>query len=104
MQTGKQVITAAIEFKTPDRLPVIFDTLGISDTRGIGWNQIGTGDHTQKHTYDEWGCGWSRSHVKNMGLVNEHPLDTWAVSYTHLRAHETRHDLVCRLLLEKKKK
>src|SRR5665648_136546 len=27
-----------------------------------------------------------------------------AVSYTHLRAHETRHDLVCRLLLEKKKK
>src|SRR5665648_1207142 len=26
------------------------------------------------------------------------------VSYTNLRAHETRHDLVCRLLLEKKKK
>src|SRR5450756_906629 len=25
------------------------------------------------------------------------------VAYTHLRAHETRHDLVCRLLLEKKK-
>ena len=27
-----------------------------------------------------------------------------SVSYTHLRAHETREDLVCRLLLEKKKK
>ena len=26
-----------------------------------------------------------------------------AVSYTHLRAHETEADLVCRLLLEKKK-
>ena len=26
------------------------------------------------------------------------------VSYTHLRAHETRSNLVCRLLLEKKKK
>ena len=25
-----------------------------------------------------------------------------SVSYTHLRAHETREDLVCRLLLEKK--
>ena len=25
------------------------------------------------------------------------------VSYTHLRAHETEADLVCRLLLEKKK-
>ena len=29
---------------------------------------------------------------------------TAAVSYTHLRAHETSQDLVCRLLLEKKKK
>ncbi len=28
---------------------------------------------------------------------------TIAVSYTHLRAHETREDLVCRPLLEKKK-
>eukprot|EP00829_Urostomides_striatus_P007760 TRINITY_DN18648_c0_g1_i1.p1 TRINITY_DN18648_c0_g1~~TRINITY_DN18648_c0_g1_i1.p1 ORF type:complete len:122 (+),score=28.02 TRINITY_DN18648_c0_g1_i1:55-420(+) len=30
-------------------------------------------------------------------------LELIAVSYTHLRAHETREDLVCRLLLEKKK-
>ena len=30
--------------------------------------------------------------------------DSEAVSYTHLRAHETVLDLVCRLLLEKKKK
>src|SRR5450759_2111973 len=29
--------------------------------------------------------------------ANKQPLN--AVSYTHLRAHETRHDLVCRLLL-----
>ncbi|WP_460366155.1 hypothetical protein, partial [Staphylococcus aureus] len=28
--------------------------------------------------------------------------DRVAVSYTHLRAHETLSDLVCRLLLEKK--
>src|SRR5450756_2899856 len=32
------------------------------------------------------------------------PQGRGSVSYTHLRAHETRHDLVCRLLLEKKKK
>src|SRR5450756_2414821 len=31
-------------------------------------------------------------------------LASTPVSYTHLRTHETRHDLVCRLLLEKKKK
>eukprot|EP00825_Cyclidium_porcatum_P043238 TRINITY_DN6087_c0_g1_i1.p2 TRINITY_DN6087_c0_g1~~TRINITY_DN6087_c0_g1_i1.p2 ORF type:complete len:248 (-),score=44.24 TRINITY_DN6087_c0_g1_i1:8-751(-) len=36
--------------------------------------------------------------VKRIGLRTLRP-----VSYTHLRAHETRHDLVCRLLLEKKK-
>ena len=30
-------------------------------------------------------------------------VDVAAVSYTHLRAHETVLDLVCRLLLEKKK-
>ena len=29
-------------------------------------------------------------------------LRHWSVSYTHLRAHETVLDLVCRLLLEKK--
>ena len=29
-------------------------------------------------------------------------VDPSAVSYTHLRAHETVLDLVCRLLLEKK--
>src|SRR5450759_2567194 len=29
------------------------------------------------------------------------PFEATPVSYTHLRAHETRHDLVCRLLLEK---
>ena len=36
-------------------------------------------------------------------LVTRGWLFPTAVSYTHLRAHETRHDLVCRLLLEKKK-
>src|SRR5450756_2850781 len=37
------------------------------------------------------------------GSVVDHLATILAVSYTHLRAHETRHDLVCRLLLEKKK-
>ena len=38
------------------------------------------------------------------GLPNQGRLhDLQPVSYTHLRAHETVLDLVCRLLLEKKK-
>src|SRR5428012_5127 len=41
--------------------------------------------------------GRASDYVPSSGKVNPIP-----VSYTHLRAHETRHDLVCRLLLEKK--
>ena len=41
----------------------------------------------------------------NKWLDRLHPEDRErAVSYTHLRAHETVLDIVCRLLLEKKKK
>ena len=40
----------------------------------------------------------------NVLTINEDVDGDRAVSYTHLRAHETRHDLVCRLLLEKKKR
>ena len=41
----------------------------------------------------------------DMALVYDAYLKAWvrSVSYTHLRAHETVLDLVCRLLLEKKK-
>src|SRR5659263_613519 len=42
--------------------------------------------------------------VNGLKIINDSFGHTMAVSYTHLRAHETRHDLVCRLLLEKKKK
>ncbi|VTU63070.1 hypothetical protein AMBR_BLFENHAL_02891 [Lacticaseibacillus rhamnosus] len=39
------------------------------------------------------------------GIVGDTiPPAVEAVSYTHLRAHETVLELVCRLLLEKKKK
>eukprot|EP00831_Metopus_contortus_P047449 TRINITY_DN3829_c0_g1_i2.p2 TRINITY_DN3829_c0_g1~~TRINITY_DN3829_c0_g1_i2.p2 ORF type:complete len:154 (-),score=26.82 TRINITY_DN3829_c0_g1_i2:51-512(-) len=38
------------------------------------------------------------------GLSSLHSEGPIAVSYTHLRAHETSLHLVCRLLLEKKKK
>src|SRR5678809_1328320 len=41
--------------------------------------------------------------VKNDELVLGPFQGPVAVSYTHLRAHETGRNLVCRLLLEKKK-
>ena len=41
--------------------------------------------------------------LKRAVLMNDLNPENWvkAVSYTHLRAHETREYLVCRLLLEK---
>ena len=38
------------------------------------------------------------------GSIGADVMNTDPVSYTHLRAHETKANLVCRLLLEKKKK
>src|SRR5674536_64123 len=47
--------------------------------------------------------------LRERGTKKVHVFKGWkeivkAVSYTHLRAHETPEHLVCRLLLEKKKK
>src|SRR5450759_1926167 len=39
--------------------------------------------------------------INNLSPTPARFMTSPAVSYTHLRAHETRHDLVCRLLLEK---
>src|SRR5665213_3435435 len=39
--------------------------------------------------------------VRNMRLISSRISSASAVSYTHLRAHETGRNLVCRLLLEK---
>ena len=66
---------------------------------------------------NEWGVAvdnpLSSFHIKRepdqrLRRVSEEELQqllhTESVSYTHLRAHETKANLVCRLLLEKKKK
>ena len=50
------------------------------------------------------GGKWST--LLSVGVQSFHVVEnaTKAVSYTHLRAHETPEHLVCRLLLEKKKR
>eukprot|EP00828_Plagiopyla_frontata_P010703 TRINITY_DN1575_c0_g1_i9.p1 TRINITY_DN1575_c0_g1~~TRINITY_DN1575_c0_g1_i9.p1 ORF type:complete len:111 (+),score=13.92 TRINITY_DN1575_c0_g1_i9:158-490(+) len=41
--------------------------------------------------------------IKNIEKIADKYIPIIPVSYTHLRAHETGRNLVCRLLLEKKK-
>eukprot|EP00657_Telonema_sp_P-1_P006886 TRINITY_DN26369_c0_g1_i2.p1 TRINITY_DN26369_c0_g1~~TRINITY_DN26369_c0_g1_i2.p1 ORF type:complete len:128 (-),score=64.29 TRINITY_DN26369_c0_g1_i2:48-431(-) len=54
-----------------------------------------------KISHSAYGVGEQRSRNYDWNQIGVKPD---AVSYTHLRAHETVLDLVCRLLLEKKKK
>ena len=75
--TSKERVKRAVHFETPDKLPMEFSDFGVCDTAWLNWNQIGTGDNTKRRTYDEWGCMWQRSDVKNMGQVTGHPLAEW---------------------------
>jgi uroporphyrinogen decarboxylase len=78
MQSSLEVVRNAVHFRTPDRLPVFLDSLGLSDRHWVGWNQTGTGDHSQRQSLDEWGCMWSRTEEKNMGQITGHPLFDWS--------------------------
>jgi uroporphyrinogen decarboxylase len=72
-----EVVRRAIEFQGPERLPLRFEALGLSDVHNVSWNQIGTGDKSLRQTVDEWGCLWVRSQTYNMGQVKGHPLADW---------------------------
>ena len=54
--------------------------------------------------YDRLKLTAERIHAIAQGIRQVATLPSPSVSYTHLRAHETGRNLVCRLLLEKKKK
>jgi hypothetical protein len=71
------VVQRAIEFQRPERLPIRFDTLGVSDIYCVSWNQIGIDDLSLKETVDEWGCTWRRTAMNNVGQVKVHPLENW---------------------------
>src|SRR5450756_1162588 len=52
-----------------------------------------------ERNYDMWAKDMDETMLKVIPKDKFELLIIDPVSYTHLRAHETRHDLVCRLLL-----
>src|SRR5450756_2753336 len=73
----------------------------LGDALGVHLPEPSGFDATFDETRDTIYC---LPHVTRLVLSEQLIVRPRPVSYTHLRAHETRHDLVCRLLLEKKKK
>ena len=71
--TSQEVVSAAIHFRTPDRLPVTMEALGVND---VGWTGVNV-DSERARTgagVDEYGCFWCKTDQKNMGQVKGHPL------------------------------
>ncbi len=79
--TSREIVRRAIEFRSPPRLPFwqhevdfapddVWDIWEM-DRAEAGWF-FDQGD------FDDWGCRWRRTEVKNMGAVVEHPLADWS--------------------------
>jgi uroporphyrinogen decarboxylase len=76
-----EIVRRAIEFAGPPRLPfwqnVVADLPNDvcdcweMDRARRGW-------FFDRAAEDDWGCGWARTAVRNMGRVVHHPLEDWA--------------------------
>src|SRR5665811_2576020 len=103
---GKTTLTAAITTVLAKKMPsavnkaVAYDQIDKAPeerARGITIATSHQEYESEKRHYAHVDCPGHADYIKNM-ITGAAP-----VSYTHLRAHETVLDLVCRLLLEKKK-
>ena len=88
------------EFSIESMIPVIIHwiCIHVSNTEDVD-------EHTEEGCYkEEHHCYVIdvNSDTEDL-LLDGHAIRANPVSYTHLRAHETKANLVCRLLLEKKK-
>ena len=71
-QSSIEIVKAAIQFKSPERLPVRMGCFQCDDTVWIPRPTAGRVENGV--SIDEWGCIWGRTEVKNMGQVTGHPL------------------------------
>ncbi len=75
--TPYEIVRRAIEFDSPERIPIRFASLGVDDTYGVGL-QPGAGWQPPGPDVDEWGCEWHKpdpeTGVVNMGQPRGKPL------------------------------
>ncbi len=77
--TSYEIVRRAIEFETPERLPIRFAALGVDDTYGVPLRNA-AGWEPSRPDEDEWGCIWHKpdpeTGIANMGQPRGHPLDS----------------------------
>ncbi|MBM3472423.1 MAG: hypothetical protein FJX75_04020 [Armatimonadetes bacterium] len=73
--TSYEIVRRALEFDTPERIPIRFGALGIDDTFGVGL-QAAAGWQASQPYEDEWGVVWhpAPEGVTNMGQPKGHNL------------------------------
>ena len=73
--TSYEIVRRAVEFDSPERIPMRFGALGIDDTFGVGLQAAGGWQASQPHE-DEWGVVWTPAPegVTNMGQPLGHNL------------------------------
>lgn len=103
---SREIVTKAIEFDCPERIPLQFPDLGYSDidglplmptpNQGTGWSPS-----SGRSGYDDWGCYWTILPSRtNMGQVTGHPLSDW----DNIESYEFPNPLLPPVDLERKKK
>ncbi len=92
---SREIVRRAIEFDKPPRLPFFLggfwsDKLSAlirdfphdvcdcweMDRQEAGW-------FFDNPVIDDWGCGWKRTEINNMGQVVHHPLEDWSKLATY---------------------
>ncbi len=76
--TPYEIVRRAVEFDSPERIPVRFGSLGLDDTYGVGL-QAAAGWQPSCPHQDEWGVVWTPAPegVTNMGQPLGHNLTSW---------------------------
>jgi uroporphyrinogen decarboxylase len=71
---GREVMSRAVRFGTPERIPLSFESLGLKDRRCVG--PVFHSERTRNGGVgaDHFGCVWEKTEARTLGQGTVHPL------------------------------